>query len=106
MCYIMEARTAKPHQVGIRELRQHLSRYLRRVLAGEQFEVTERRLPVAVLGPLPGRSTALERLAAANRLVKARLDLIELGPPPDRPHEEPISAALAEQRRERSGSVE
>ena len=88
-------------QVGVRELRQHLSRYLRRVSAGEHFEVTERNLPVAILAPLPGRNTALERLVAAGRVVPARRDLTELGPPPDRPHEISISEALAEQRRER-----
>jgi antitoxin (DNA-binding transcriptional repressor) of toxin-antitoxin stability system len=90
----------KQHQVGVRELRQNLSRYLRRVLAGEHFEVTERHLPVAILAPLPGRGTVLDRLAAANRVVKARVDLLALGLPPDRPHEETISEALAEQRRD------
>jgi antitoxin (DNA-binding transcriptional repressor) of toxin-antitoxin stability system len=90
----------KPHQVGVRELRQNLSRYLRRVLSGERFEVTERHLPVAILAPLPGRDTALDRLVAANRVVKARVDLVEMGLPPDRPHEKTISEALAEQRRE------
>ena len=91
----------KHDRVGVRELRQHLSRYLRRVGAGERFEVTERNLPVAILAPLPGRSSALERLGAAGRVVPARLDLAKLGPPPDRPREETISEALAEQRRER-----
>jgi len=90
----------KIQQVGIRELRQNLSQYLRRVTAGERFEVTERNLPVAILAPLPGRNSALERLAAAGRVVPARLDLTELGLPPERPREMTISEALAEQRRE------
>ncbi|HEX7182068.1 MAG TPA: type II toxin-antitoxin system prevent-host-death family antitoxin [Thermoanaerobaculia bacterium] len=89
----------KTQRVGVRELRQNLSRYLRRVTAGERFEVTERNLPVAILAPLPGRSSALERLVAAGRVVPARIDLTELGPPPDRPREMTISEALAEQRR-------
>jgi prevent-host-death family protein len=90
----------KPHQVGVRELRQHLSRYLRRVSEGEHFEVTERNLPVAILAPLPGRDSAIERLAAGDRLVRARLDLVKLGLPPNRPRKMAISEALAEQRDE------
>ena len=96
-----EAREAKHNQVGVRELRQSLSRYLHRVCAGECFEVTERNLPVAILAPLPGRSSAFQRLAASGRVVPASHDLLELGPPPDRPHELAISEALAEQREER-----
>jgi prevent-host-death family protein len=96
MCYM------KHHEaVGVRELRQNLSRYLRRVIAGEQFEVTERNLPVAILAPLPRHDSALQRLRAAGRLVPARLDLVKLGMPPERPHEISISEALAEQREDR-----
>lgn len=91
----------KTQQVGVRELRQNLSQYLRRVTAGEHFEVTERNLPVAILAPLPGRSSALARLVASGRVLPARLDITELGPPPDRSHEMTISEALEEQRRER-----
>ena len=90
----------KPGRIGVRELRQNLSRYLRRVSAGERFEVTERNLPVAILAPLPGRSSAVERLAADGRIVPARLDLLKLGLPRDRPRERTISEALAELRRE------
>ena len=91
----------KTERVGIRELRQNLSQYLRRVTAGEHFEVTERNLPVALLTPLPGRSSALGRLLASGRVIPARLDLAELGPPPEAGQEISISEALAEQRRER-----
>lgn len=90
----------KAQQVGVRELRQNLSRYLERVAAGERFEVTERNLPVAILAPLPGRSSALERLIADGRVVPARLDLAKLGSPAEHPHDLSISEALAEQRRE------
>jgi prevent-host-death family protein len=97
MCYIM----GKTGQVGVRELRQNLSRYIDRVVtAGERFEITDRNLPVAILAPLPGPISALERLAAAGRIVPARLDLTTLGSPPDLPHEKTISEALDEQRRE------
>jgi prevent-host-death family protein len=90
----------KTQQVGVRELRQNLSQYLRRVTAGERFEVTEHNLPVAILAPLPGRNSALDRLMATGRVIPARLDLTALGPPPDGPRETSISDALAEQRRE------
>ncbi len=92
---------SRAHQVGVRELRQNLSRYLRLVAEGERFEVTDHNLPVAILGPLPGRGSALERLVAEGRMVPARLDLAELGPPPEMACETSISEALAAQREER-----
>jgi prevent-host-death family protein len=42
--------------VGVRELKQHLSEYLDRAARGEQVLVTERGRPKALLGPLPGRA--------------------------------------------------
>lgn len=38
-------------RIGVRELRQHASRYLARVATGETFEVTDRGRPVALLVP-------------------------------------------------------
>jgi prevent-host-death family protein len=90
----------KNQQVGVRELRQNLSLYLRRVTDGEHFEVTDHNVPVAVLSPLPGRHSALERLIGEGRVVPARLDLAELGLPPEGPQAVPISEALADQRAE------
>lgn len=40
-------------RIGVRELRQHASRYLARVRAGETVEVTDRGRPVARLVPVP-----------------------------------------------------
>jgi len=40
--------------VGVRELKQHLSEYLRRAEQGEVIRVTDRGSPKAILGPLPG----------------------------------------------------
>jgi prevent-host-death family protein len=40
--------------VGIRELKQHLSEYLERAAAGETIRVTDRGQPKAILGPVPG----------------------------------------------------
>lgn len=46
--------------VGVRELKQHLSRYLDRVAAGETIRVTDRGVPKAIISPLR-RTGALER---------------------------------------------
>ena len=52
-------------RVGVRELRQNLSVYLRRVTGdGETLEVTERGVPVAVLAPLPNLEDPIAVLAA------------------------------------------
>lgn len=49
--------------VGVRELRQRASEYLRLVEAGETFEVTDRGRPVARLTPVPDASP-IEQLRA------------------------------------------
>lgn len=56
-------------RIGVRELRQHASRYLSRVKAGETVEVTERGQLVALLVP-PGPGVgARERLVAAGLIT-------------------------------------
>jgi prevent-host-death family protein len=49
--------------VGVRELKQHLSEYLDRAERGELIRVTERGRPKAFLGPLPGRARIEEGIA-------------------------------------------
>lgn len=66
--------------IGIRELRQSASRYLRAVEEGQTFEVTDRGRPIAMLVPLPGGSQ-IDRLAASGRLTPAVGDALELGSP-------------------------
>lgn len=66
--------------VGVRELRQRASELLRRVEAGETFEVTDRGRPVAVLGPVRDQRP-LERLRDSGDLEPARGNLNELPPP-------------------------
>ena len=86
-------------RVGIRELRQRASELLRRVEAGETFEVTDRGRPVALLAPLPTQSV-LERLRASGDLTVARADLDDLPAPlPLDPGQEAPSAVLARLRR-------
>ncbi len=50
--------------VGIRELKQHLSEYLERASRGELVRVTDRGRPKAMLGPVPGRVNVEEGIAA------------------------------------------
>lgn len=57
-------------QVGVRELRQHASRWLERVQAGESFEITDRGRPIALLGPLPAAPRSrYDELVASGELV-------------------------------------
>jgi prevent-host-death family protein len=58
-------------RIGVRELRQHASRYLDEVKLGGRIEVTERGQLIALLvGPTPARS-ARDRLLAVGGLVAA-----------------------------------
>jgi prevent-host-death family protein len=64
--------------VGVAELRQNLSVYLRRVSRGERLVVTDRNRPVAELGPAPTTGPALDRLIAEGRVSRpVRSDLPE-----------------------------
>lgn len=56
------------HTVGVAELRQNLSKYLRRVEEGERLVVTDRNKPVAELGPAPTVGSALDRLIAEGKV--------------------------------------
>lgn len=56
--------------VGVAELRQHLSKYLRLVGQGERLVVTDRNRAVAELGPPPSTGEALDRLIAEGRVSR------------------------------------
>ncbi|HEY0392415.1 MAG TPA: type II toxin-antitoxin system prevent-host-death family antitoxin [Solirubrobacterales bacterium] len=58
------------NSVGIAELRQNLSVYLRRVSEGERLVVTDRNRPVAELGPAPSTGPDLDRLIAEGRVSR------------------------------------
>jgi antitoxin (DNA-binding transcriptional repressor) of toxin-antitoxin stability system len=63
----------QPSRVGVRELRQNLSVYLRRVEQGETFEVTDHGRPVARLGRPPGQEmSVLDRMIAEGRATPAK----------------------------------
>jgi prevent-host-death family protein len=97
MCYM----NRRGQAVGVRELRQNLSVYLRRVKAGETLEVRERGHRIAVLAPSGARLTALERLVSAGRATAAIGDLLDLGPPLGPRPARRASRALAQLREER-----
>jgi len=87
-------------RVGVRELRQNLSKYLRRVERGERLEVTEHGRPVAVLGPLGEADSPMERLIAAGRASAPSVDIMTLLPPRGRTTTR-ISEALSADRDDR-----
>jgi prevent-host-death family protein len=78
--------------VSVRELRQHLSKYLRRVEQGEHLVVTERRRPVAMLGPLPGEVDVLELMYLTGEATRPVGDLLDL----PRPRPSPPGPSTAE----------
>jgi prevent-host-death family protein len=58
--------------VGVAELRQNLSKYLRRVARGERLIVTDRNRPVAELGPPATVGAELDRLLADGLVSRPR----------------------------------
>jgi prevent-host-death family protein len=98
MCYIL----CVMERVGVRELRQNLSVYLRRVRRGEALEVTERGRPVAVLQPLAAPSDAIARLEEKGVSIRRGLgNLAELPPPVKVNPPRPLSEVLEEAREDR-----
>lgn len=59
-------------EIGVRELRQHASRYLARVEAGEELGVTNNGRLVARLVPVRAATRARETLVDAGALIPAR----------------------------------
>jgi prevent-host-death family protein len=89
-------------RVGVRELRQNLSVYLRRVKAGDRLEVTERGQPVARLEPITDDDDPITRLERQGRIVRrGRRNLADLPPPLKLELERPLSELLEEMREER-----
>jgi prevent-host-death family protein len=87
--------------VGIREMRQNLSRYAQRARHGESFLITDRGQEIAQLTPAPGRSSAVDRLVAergATRGQGSLLDILEQLPVPipGRPTDEVLDELRSE----------
>ena len=81
--------------IGVRELRQHASRYLERVRQGETLEVTDRGRPVARLVPV---STDLWTDMVASHKVTLADDETDLLDEPPGNYDIDASATLAAMR--------
>jgi prevent-host-death family protein len=92
MCYIVHMRS-----IGVRELRQNASEYLRLVEAGESIQITTRGKPVAMLTAIPRDESLYHRLVREGRLQPAiHHDLPE--PLPPEPGKPTLSEILKEVR--------
>jgi prevent-host-death family protein len=88
----------RPARVGVRDLRQNLSVFLKRVKDGEILEVTERGEPVALLMPLASDVTSIDLLLATGQAKPASGSLDDLEWPPPGPVTDWLSKAVDEQR--------
>jgi prevent-host-death family protein len=85
-------------RIGVRELRQHASRYLARVAAGESLEVTDRGRPVARLVPVDDDPWDTLVATGVLQLPTAAVDLLDLELQSRPPGASSLSDALAELR--------
>lgn len=86
--------------IGIRELRQQASKYIRIVASGKTVQVTDRGRPVALLVPIPD-APGLRGLEAQGRITEADGDFLDLGDPlPPTPGIPLPSQRLADLRRD------
>lgn len=92
----------KPESIGIRELRQHASRYVAMAKAGKRVPVTERGKLVAYLVPAQEPTSILDRLEAAGQLRRGTgtgiADLLPI--PPAVPGAKSLTETLQEMRDE------
>lgn len=102
LCVMSKTRVPKPERVGIRELRQNLSVYVRRVREeGRAYEVTERGEPVARLTPLENRpASIIEQMIADGRITPATRDWSELPEPVRLPPGGPALSEVLQQMRD------
>jgi prevent-host-death family protein len=90
--------------IGIRELRQHASRYVRMAKEGRRVAVTERGMLVAYLVPADEPAGLLARLEAAGDYQPAAGSLLDLLPPPPAPEgRRPLSEVVEELREQEPG---
>ena len=100
MCYMTTV--AGVDDVGVRELRQNLSVYLRRIAQGETLRVTEHGHPVALLTPIPNSGDpVLDNLEAQGLLERPKVRRRSLPRPvPLEPGEPTLSEILQQMRDE------
>jgi prevent-host-death family protein len=89
--------------IGVRELRQHASRYLARVEAGEEFAVTNNGRLVARLVPAQAAERSRGALIESGALIPARRpqNLLDVTATPPRGSKRNLSDVLNEMRDER-----
>jgi prevent-host-death family protein len=63
--------------IGILEFREHASRYLRRVRAGETITLTDRGQPFAEIRPVKASGGILDKLIAEGRATTPTIDFAE-----------------------------
>lgn len=85
-------------EVGVRELKNNLSKYLERVCAGEEVVVTDRGRPVARLSAIDASTDRLADLVEAG-LVRAPTRATRGRPPRRIQAKGTVSDLVAEQRR-------
>jgi prevent-host-death family protein len=89
-------------RIGIRELRQHASRYIEKAERGEAIEVTNRGRLVARILPATEELTGLAKLQAEGSVRPAKRNHRELPPPLPLPRgARPLSEIVDEMREER-----
>lgn len=88
--------------IGVRELRQHASRYLARVEAGEEIGVTNNGRLVARLVPVHAATRSREALIEAGALIPARRprNLLDVTATPAQDPKRTLSDVLNEMRSE------
>jgi prevent-host-death family protein len=94
MCYFM----CVMERVGVRELRQNLSVYLRRVKMGQRLEVTERGQAVARLEPIVDDDDRITRLEREGRILRRSTGDLSKIRPLQLNLERPLSTILEEMR--------
>lgn len=92
----------EPESIGIRELRQHASRYVAMARSGRRVPVTVRGELVAYLVPAEEPTSILDRLEASGQLRRGtRTGIADLPPlPPGPPGGKSLSETLQEMRDE------
>lgn len=98
----MRATVGLVEAIGIRELRQHASRYLARVEAGEELGVTNKGRLVARLIPVQAAERSREALIESGVLIAARRpqNLLDVTAEPARGRKRTLSDVLNEMRDE------
>lgn len=94
----MDVATSNTSEVGIRELKNGLSKYIDRVRAGEEVIVTDRGRPVARLSSIDAASDRLADLVAEG-IVRPPAGRGRYRPARRITTEGPVSDLVAEQRR-------